>query len=113
MLDSRHGIAKLPLRKERNAKSGAAGNRKIARTKSRMARVFRSQKGQARLQQESRPFPRHPEEGDVVARRLARFYRGRGVGIIESCIDTCSQRKQRSRNVPRSTGDGLEGLAIP
>lgn len=57
-----------PLRKERNAKSGAAGNRKIARTKSRMARVFRSQKGQARLQRESRPFPRHREEGVIVAR---------------------------------------------
>jgi hypothetical protein len=79
MLDSRDGIAKLPLRKERNAKSGAAGNRKIARTKSRMARVFRSQKGQARLQQESRPFPRH-REGVIFAWRLARFYRGRDVG---------------------------------
>jgi hypothetical protein len=80
MLDSRDGFAKLPLRKERNAKSGAAGNRKIARTKSRMARVFRSQKGQARLQRESRPFPRHLEEGVIFARRLVRFYLGCGVG---------------------------------
>jgi hypothetical protein len=64
-----------------------------------MARVFRSQKGQARLQQESGPFSRHREEC-IVARRLMGFYRGLGGEVFESCMvggskQEVAQRKDR------------------
>ena len=84
MLDSRGIIAKLRLRKERNAKSGAAGNRHIARTRGRMARDCWKPKGPGAPSAESRPFSRHREEC-IVARRLVWFYRGRGAGIFENC----------------------------
>jgi len=109
MLDSRGSIAKLRLRKERNAKSGAAGNRRIARTRSRMARVLGSQKGQARLQRESRPFSRHREEC-IVARRLAWFYRGRDVGIFGSCL---VRGRSRGCASGRLTGDGFDSRRDP